>query len=199
MSADVPKIKGLAFIEALKWYAKMYGQPRLTEATKSLPRELASFITQPETPHLGLLPGSWYPSKLVELIFAQLYKGMTPQQKERLAADFAKASIANTLTGFYATFMRMLVGPDMIAKHFQKVWQLYQSTGRCEVIVHAPMHFELRISDWPGHTQFFCDMAMFASRNVLEVIGCKNVKSTTLRCVDRRPGYCAYDLTWTMV
>ncbi len=194
---EVPKIKGLAFIEALKWYSKTYGQGPLMDAVSALRPGLASYITAPDQPNLGLLAGSWYPSELVHQIFAYLHRDMSPTEVQRLAADFAQASIANTLSGFYASFMRKLLSPDLIAAHFQKVWRLYQSTGYCEVIVHAPTKHELRISNWPGHTSFFCQMAMFASGNVFEVIGCKNVSSTNIKCVDHRAPYCAYMLTWT--
>jgi len=193
---EAPKIKGLAFIEALKWYANVHGQARLVEATKGLPPRYAAFITAPALPSLGLLPGSWYPSEMIQLIFTNLCRGLTQAQVTHLASDFAKASIASTLSGFYAALMRALASPELIATHYQKVWRLYQSTGRCEVVIHSPTHHELRISDWPGHTPFFCKMSMFASRNVLEVIGCKDVISTVVSCVEQRAPYCGYALRW---
>lgn len=193
---EAPKIKGLAFIEALKWYAKTHGQARLVEATKGLPPRLAAYLTAPTLPSLGLLPGSWYPSEMIQFIFANLCRGLTPPQVTHLASDFAKASIANTLSGFYATLMRALASPELIATHYQKVWRLYQSTGRCVVVIHSPTHHELRISDWPGHTPFFCKMSMFASRYVLEVIGCKDVTSTVVSCVETHAPYCGYALRW---
>jgi hypothetical protein len=194
--SDVPKIKGLAFIEALRWYEKHHGQARLTDAAKALPATYSHYVTAPTQPHLGLLAGTMYPSGMIELIFADLCVGMNREQTTQLAANFAKASIGKTLSGFYATLMRMLASPELIAAHYQKIWRLYQSTGVCEVVMHSPTHHELRIKDWGGHTPFFCQMAMFASRDVLEVIGCKQVTSTVVKCVEQRAPYCGYALRW---
>lgn len=193
---EVPKIKGLAFIEALKWYSATHGQARLVDAVHELPKRYAAFITAPELPSLGLLAGSWYPSEMIQLIFASLARGLSAPQITQLAADFAEASIAQTLSGFYAALMRALASPELIATHYQKIWRVYQSTGRCEVVIHAPTHHELRISDWAGHTPFFCRMSMFASRSVLEVIGCKQVTSSIVCCVEQRAPYCGYALRW---
>ncbi len=183
-------------MEALRWYAETHGQPRLVEAARALPPQYRVFITAPALPSLGLLPGSWYPSEMIQLIFAHLYRGMTPYQIQQLAADFSRASIANTLSGFYATLMRRLASPELIATHYQRIWGIFQSTGQCEVVVLSPTHHELRISSWAGHTPFFCQMAMYASKNVLEVVGCKQVTSTAIKCVEQRAPHCAYSLSW---
>lgn len=193
---DVPKIKGLAFIEALKWYATTHGQDRLVAATKGLAPHLAVFITSTTSPSLGLLPGSWYPSELINHVFSALSRGMTPIQTQQLAASFAQAAIGNTLKGMYATLMRALVSPQMIGTHFQKIWRLYQSTGVCEVTTLAKNRQELRISDWGGHTPFFCQMVRFSARNVLEVSGCVGVESAIAGCVSRGAPCCTYVLSW---
>lgn len=195
--SEVPKIKGLAFMEALKWYSQTHGQGRLVEAVADLPPALRVLITKPDVPSLGLLPGSWYPSELVQLIFTSLCRGLPTSQAQQLPADFARASIANTLSGFYGNLMRALVSPELIAAHYQKIWRLYQSTGDCKVVIHSPTQHELRIADWGGHTPFFCKLAMHASQDVLEVVGCKNVRAAPLSCVEQRAAYCSYTLSWT--
>jgi hypothetical protein len=195
-TTDVPKIKGLAFIEALKWYAKTRGQARILEALEATPQRLRVHVTQPDSPTLGLLPGSWYPSELIQTLFVHFCNGLGPREVQQLAADFSKVAIANTLTGMYGTFMRMLVSPDMIASYYQKIWRLYQSTGRCEVIVRSPTCHELRVHEWPAHYHFFCMMVMFGTKSIYEIIGCKNVTSATVACVDQKSPYCAYTLRW---
>ena len=57
-TVEVPKIKGLCFIEALKWYAKSRGQARIIQALAAVPAPLRVHVTNPSSPSLGLLPGS---------------------------------------------------------------------------------------------------------------------------------------------
>jgi hypothetical protein len=197
MTSPTSKIKGLAFIEVLKWYSKTYGQRQLMDAVNALPPGLASYATAPDQPNLGLLAGSWYPAEFVDKIFAHLYRDMSAQEVDQLAADFSQASVGNTLSGFYASFMRKLLSPELIAAHYQKIWRLYLNTGQCEVIVHAPNKHEVRVFSWSGHTPFLCKMVQHATRNVLEVIGCKNVTSRLIKCVGHKDPYCAYELIWT--
>jgi hypothetical protein len=195
-TGDVPKVKGIVFIEALKWYSKTYGQERLVEAAQALPPPLATYITNLDSPSLGLLSGSWYPSVLVESILGYFCKGRSPHEVQRLAAEFGRAGVGNTLNGIYATFMRLLVSPDLVAAHYEKIWRLYMNTGHCEIIIHSPTKHELRVSNWGAHTPLFCQMCMYAAANVLETIGCHRVESTTTACVSRGGKYCAYTLTW---
>lgn len=193
---EEPKIKGLAFIEALRWYEATHGQERLTHAAHLLPMPLSVYATDPHAPTLGLRAGGWYPTDLVNAIFAELARGLTPDETLDLAANFARASIGNTLSGVYGTLMRLLVSPERVATNYQRIWRIYQTTGECKVTIHGPTSHELRISSWAGHTRFFCSMALFASRDVLELIGCKNVESKLLACVADGRDYCAYLHTW---
>lgn len=193
---DTPRIKGIAFIEVLKWYAHTYGQARLTRIAHAVPTHLGRDIRDPNIDTLGLLPASWYPTELVQFIFQQMSAGLPPSAVRQLATDAAKAAIGNTLTGIYATFLRMMVSPKMIADNFQRIWSLYQSAGRCQVLIHAPNHHELRISEWPGHDPFFCQMVVAATKIILELTGRKSVVVTQIKCVDRRDAYCAYSEKW---
>jgi hypothetical protein len=195
-TTDVPKVKGLAFIEALKWYSKTRGQGRVVEAVRATPARLTVHVSDLESPSLGLLPGSWYPSELVQHIFTHFCVGLTKQQIRQLGVDLARAGVANTLTGMYATFTRLLVTPDLIAAHYQKIWRLYQSTGRCEVLPQSPTQHELRVHAWPAHFPLFCTMVMAGTKNIYEIVGCKNVTSTIATCVDQRSPYCSYTLSW---
>jgi hypothetical protein len=196
VTAREPKIKGLAFIEGLRWYSETHGHDRLLDAAESLPPHLGGFVTDRSSPTLGLLCGSWYPSELVRWMIAHFCRGLARDEIRRLASDFADASIGTTLTGTYAALMRTLGSPELVAAYYQKIWRLYQSTGDCRVIVHSPTKHELQISDWSGHDGFFCLMSMYASRRVLETVGCRSVRASLLQCVDGDATHCSYVQTW---
>jgi hypothetical protein len=107
-----------------------------------------------------------------------------------------RASVGTTLSGIYASFMRLLVSPSMLAEHYQKIWRLYHSTGRFNVITHSPTHQEFQVHDWPAHDSFICLMNLYATRLTLEIIGQKDVNGITQKCVDRGDGYCSYVQKW---
>jgi hypothetical protein len=196
-SKNEPKIKGLAFIEILKWYSQTHGRKRIDAAVGALPPHLASFIANPGSVTLGLLPGSWYPAALVQHIFRHMTSGLTYQAIRQLAADAVKASVGTTLNGIYKTFIRLLVTPEMIAEHYQKIWRLYHSSGECKVLIHSPTHHEMRLSDWPVHDSFLCLMNVYATKMILELSGCKDVTTSLIRCIDKGDTYCAYEQRWS--
>src|SRR5262245_11119155 len=126
---EMPKIKGAAFLEVLKWYAANHGTERLRRAVQEMPDHLRHYVTRPEDPTLGLLAGTWYPSQLIALVFQEMVLGLSPAAMRQLAADAVKASVGTTLSGIYAGVLRLLVSPKMLADHYQKLWGLYHNTG----------------------------------------------------------------------
>jgi hypothetical protein len=195
-ATEVAKIKGLAFIEILRWYARTHGMRRLHEAVASLPPHLRALVIDPERETLGLLSGSWYPTPLITCVFRHMTKDLSPAAVQRLAADAVEHSVGTTLTGVYRAIIRVLVSPKMVADHYQKLWRLYHTTGECKVIVHSPTHQEMRLSHWPAHDSFICLMNLYATKLILETVGCRGVSVTWDKCVDRKDPYCAYSQTW---
>jgi hypothetical protein len=191
-----PRVKGLAFIEVLRWYQKTHGRARLREAIDALPPHLRSFITDPERDTLGLLAGSWYPAALITGFFQHMIRDLPAASLRQLAAGAVQASVGRTLSGVYGKVIRKLITPAMIADHYQRLWRLYHTSGECRVLTHGPTHHELRISDWPAHDSFVCLMNGYATRLILEQIGCKGVAVSWDKCVDRNDGYCAYSQHW---
>lgn len=193
---EEPKIKGAAFIEILKWYAAKHGTGRLRQVRSSLPPHLQPFITRIDEPSLGLLPGTWYDAQLVRVVFQEMTRGLTPSATRQLAADAVKASVGTTLSGIYAGIIRALFSPTMLARHYQRIWRLYHNTGEFTVIIHSPTKNEFRLSNWPVHDPFLCQMNLHATGLILEIIGVKNVSGQTIACVDRGHPYCSYLQTW---
>jgi hypothetical protein len=192
-----PKIKGLAFIEILKWYSRSHGAERINKAVASMPPHLRAYIANPDSVTLGLLSGSWYPAELVQHIFSHMTAGLTGQATRQLAADAVKASVGTTLNGIYKAFIRLLVSPEMIAEHYQKIWRLYHTSGECKVIIHDPTHHEMRLSKWPVHDAFLCLMNVYATKLILEITGCKDVSTSLISCVSKGGPYCAYEQRWS--
>lgn len=192
-----PKIKGLAFIEILKWYVQTHGAKRIDQAVASMPGHLRAFISNPQSVTLGLLAGSWYPAELVQHIFRHMTTGLTIHATRQLAADAVKASVGTTLNGIYRTFIRLLVSPEMIAEHYQRIWRLYHSSGECKVFIHSPTHHEMRLTDWPVHDSFLCLMNVYATKTILELSGCTDVSTSLIRCIDKGDSYCAYEQRWS--
>jgi hypothetical protein len=191
-----PKIKGLAFIEVLRWYSRTYGQGRLREAIAALPPALKVHITDPDKETFGLKGGTWYPTALIESFFDHMTRDLPPAAVRKLAEDAVKASVGVTMSGIYGTILRVLVTPKMVADHYQKLWRLYHTTGVCRVEILGPTHHEMRLSDWPDHGSFICLMNAFATRLILETIGCKEVEVTREKCIDHGDPYCAYAQRW---
>jgi hypothetical protein len=143
---QVPKIKGLAFIEILRWYARTHGMQRLREAVAALPPDLRQLVIAPDRETLGLLSGSWYPAPLITCVFHHMTKDLSPAAVQRLAADAVQHSVGTTLSGVYGSIIRVLVSPKMVAEHYQKLWRLYHTTGECKVFIHSPTHQEMRMT-----------------------------------------------------
>lgn len=194
--ATAPKIKGAAFIEILKWYSATHGDDPMHRAVAKMPPELSLYVTRPEAPTLGLLVGSWYPAQLVGIVFQEMTRDLTLSQTRKLAADAVQASVGTTLSGIYASFIRLLVSPTVLADHYQKIWRLYHSTGQFTVITHSPTHQEFQLYNWPAHDSFICMMNHHATKLILEIIGMKEVNGITRNCVDRGDSHCAYVQKW---
>jgi hypothetical protein len=194
---ETPKIKGAAFIEILKWYATTPGGPeRLRRAASRLPPSVKHFATRPDHPTLGLLPGIWYPAELVTRVFAEMTDDLTPPAVRQLALDAVKASVGTTLKGIYAGIFRMLVSPRMLAANYNRLWRLYHSTGEFEVVIASPTRFEFRLSRWPVHDPFFCQMNVHATKLILEMLGKRQVSSQLAACVGWGDPHCSYLQTW---
>jgi hypothetical protein len=194
---DGSRIKGVAIVEILRWYAAEHGHYKLVEAAQTLPPSLALHVTQPEAPTLGLQSNKWYPFELLDALCIHLVQGLSSEEKQALAADIARAGVGNTLSGIYGTLMGLLVSPELVATHFQRIWRIFLSDGDARVIIHAPDRHELRIASWPAHTPFLCDLVLYGSAAVLEVIGCKELRTSKVACVADGSPYCGYLNVWS--
>jgi hypothetical protein len=192
-----PRIKGLAFIEILRWYSKTYGREKLRAAVAALTPELRAFVTDPERETFGLLAGTWYPAALIKCFFQHMTRDLSPSEVRHLAENAVQAAVGTTMSGVYGTIIRVLVSPKMVADHYQKLWRLYHTTGFFKVEILAPKHHEMRLADWPAHDSFLCLMNVYATKLILETIGCKSVQSTWEKCIDRGDAYCAYSQRWS--
>jgi hypothetical protein len=194
---ETPRIKGAGFVEILKWYSTTpQGPERLRRAAKNLPPLLKHYITRPDEPTLGLLAGTWYPAQLVSLVFKEMTNDLSPLAVRQLAMDAVKASVGTTLSGLYAGIFRMLVSPKMLASNYNRLWRLYHNTGEFEVLIESPTRFDFRLSKWPVHDSFFCQMNLHATKLILEMLGMKDVTGQLAACVDKGDAYCSYVQTW---
>jgi hypothetical protein len=195
-SRDSAKIKGAAFIEILKWYSATQNSTQLSQIARKLSPRQRQYVTRPEEPTLGLLPGTWYEAELVATVFREMTADLSPPAVRQLAEEAVRASVGTTLSGIYAGIIRMLVSPKMLADHYQKLWRLYHNTGEFKVQVLAPNKYEFRLSNWPVHDPFFCLMNFYATRLILELIGMKGVTGQQGGCVDRGDPHCSYIQSW---
>ncbi|APR78415.1 Hypothetical protein A7982_03762 [Minicystis rosea] len=194
---ETPKIKGAGFVEILKWYATTpQGPARLKRAVQKLPPDLRGYITRPDEPTLGVLAGTWYPAPLVGHVFGEMTSDLSPLAVRQLAIDAVKASVGTTLNGLYAGIFRMLVSPKMLANNYNRLWRLYHNTGEFEVIIESPTRFDFRLSKWPVHDSFFCQMNLQATKLILEMLGMKEVMGQLTACVDRGDAHCSYLQMW---
>jgi hypothetical protein len=54
----------------------------------------------------------------------------------------------------------------------------------------------MRLTNWPAHNGFTCLMNLYATKLILETVGCESVEVTLEKCVDRTDECCAYSQRW---
>lgn len=195
-SREPAKIKGAAFIEILKWYSTTHGRSRNLDLGRAVPQQYQHYISRPDQPTFGLLAGTWYEADMVAAVFQEMTAGLSPLAVRQLAEEAVRVSVGTTLSGIYAGIIRMLVSPTMLADHYQKLWRLYHNTGEFKVHVLGPAKYEFRLSKWPAHNSFLCQMNLFATRLILELIGLKGVNGQQGACIDKGDQFCSYIQTW---
>jgi hypothetical protein len=189
-----PSIKGAGFREALRWYAETHGAERIAAAFRTLPAEIQARL-DPAKETLGILPATWYPTDVVHAILDAVLAGSGTRQRADLARAAGRATVEGTLRGFYGAVFGALATPERYARHAQKIWSLYHDNGQLEVVLSRG-GAESRITEWPGHHRFICDMHLAAAPVVWESMGMPVTGSTRLECVSTGGKLCRFETQW---
>jgi hypothetical protein len=193
---DLGRIKGAAFREFLHWYAKEYGLGRLAEAIAILPPGARTLFDGTEQ-HLGVLASAWYPAAAVHALLDAVVMGASREERLALAKGGARATMQATLRGIYKPLFSLFATPQIYAKFAPLLWKSYYDSGVFHVVVTPDGHSAVtRISVWPSHHRFACDLNREAATVISESMGKTLVETYRQTCVADGAPDCIFISSW---
>jgi len=187
--APVANIKGAAFREFVRWYAK--GAPdRVADAAKRSALRLDNHKDS-----LGILTGTWYPAVEVHHFLDILLAGISPAHRSELARTGARVTIERTLSGFYKLLFSAMATPERYARNAQRLFSAYYDQGTIRVMSGRGEAVS-RTTDWAAHHPFICEMHRHAAGFIYEAMGCVGVVTMRLECVATGGSACSVRTSW---
>ncbi len=190
-----PSIKGIAFREFIGWYELTRWREAMLRAIEALPLDLR-FMIQPDLPHSGLLPGSWYPTALAAKLLENVTWGLDLEQRAALLREGVELAVGVTLTGVYRVLFNTLMNPERHAKYAQKIWDNYYNTGKVVGTLIAPGRAEQGVTDWSGHHPLLCELSIWSLTTFHKHMKCKNVKVSRSACILTGHDECRFHINW---
>jgi hypothetical protein len=194
--ASVSQTKGAVFRGFLEWMQHEFGSDVTRHLHARLSPELKRMV-DPDEPALGVLPSSWYPDELPNRILELLLQPMDEQARLRVLREGTRYTMEKTFRSIYRPLMRLFVSPERCAKLVQKAWQTNYDTGTATWIYRGPGLIDSEVTGWLGHHPYRCEISRVSGELLLELTGCKSVKSVRTACLSQGAPSCRAVITWT--
>jgi len=133
----VPKIKGLAFREFVRWYNTEHGPSVLQASAQALPNDLRAQLDVSRA-DFGILAGSWYPVVMATTFLEAISRGLSPEQRMEVLRGATDQALGNMLTGVYRSLFEKLVTPERHARYAQNIFRTFYNTGTVVGEVRGP-------------------------------------------------------------
>jgi hypothetical protein len=190
------KIKGSGIQPFIVWYTSQWGHGRLVAAAERMPPELRAGFDLRD-PHLGVLPSQWFAAGPIHTLLDNLLEGHTPEQRQRIAHDGARAIIESTLKGVYRWLFEMMMTPERYGRSAHKLFSRYYEPG---TMVKTPLgdrgHLSV-VTNWVSHHPLLCDFLIHTAEYVYGGLGCKQVQVRRTACISEGAGDCRFEITWS--
>lgn len=193
--AAVPRVKGVAVREMLRWYAQQTSREELRRIVMGLPPELRAPF-DPDSEAIGVLASNWYESASVNALIDAMLLSMPPGKRHdaiRSAAQFAMEASTRSIYRFVLARLT----PDAYARNIQRLWNLMHDTGIRDVVMTSEDSCISICRDWPGHSANFCLATIESMCAMLSLMGCKDITARRVACVSRGARECVTEVEWT--
>lgn len=190
------RIKGAAVREFVIWYGERIGAPEVASRVLAIPAERRGPI-DPYSRSLGLLASSWYPAETVHALLDVLTGGLSPEERHELAMEASAAVMTATLRGVYRLLFRAMATPSRYAAHAGRLWTAYYDSGVFRVEMASPTEARSSIATWTAHHPFICLLNWGAATQIYRAMGCADVHTDRLSCVDEGAATCSFVTRWT--
>jgi hypothetical protein len=190
------RIKGAGIQPFLRWYVSAYGHERLRRLAEPIPPALREDLDLADTA-LGVLPSTWYNAAAVHAILDAMEADHTPQERDTIVREGARAIIESTLTGVYRWLFQTMMSLDRYAGSAQKLFSRYYEPG---VMTKTPLgetgHLTV-VEGWGAHHMMMCDFILHTAVYVYGVLGCKDFRVRRTSCVGQGGVDCRFEMTWS--
>lgn len=195
MGNTTDAIRGAALGPFVDWYGRAHGREGLDRALAQL-SERDRRLFHPAEPALGISSFSWYPAPVIHDMLEGLLHGLGPAEREALASAGADRTMAESLDGYLGVLFRALVSPGVCATLGPRMWHAFYSGGRVRIDSQGRRCHVMRVSDWPGHHSFLCEMNNAAGRAIYRAAGSERVTTQRAACIERGDRACQYIIRW---
>lgn len=195
MPESAGRVKGAAFREAALWLREELGPDALRAAIETVPPEHLKLF-DPDSPTLGILAATWYPSEAASAFLDSIFGGMPPNREKAMVYAATQAALGVTLTGVHRAVMRVVGSPDRHVRFAQILWKTHFDTGRVKVTRLEPRTSRIAYSDWSGHGRILCMMCAASDLVIYSVMGCEGVEVEREGCIDTGQAICSHLVRW---
>src|SRR5262249_2290774 len=129
-----------------------------------VPQQFSGYLDVRQ-PHLGVLPGSWYPAEILHALYDHYTANMSEAEWQKLARDIANAFCDRLLSGIYKAFVSILATPQRYAQNAQRLWDHTFDNGTLVVRVSANRADSV-VSDWRSHHPIICAAGHLIGHNL---------------------------------
>lgn len=191
----MPKIKGLAFREFVRWYNTEHGPSVLQASAQALPNDLRAQLDVSRA-DFGILAGSWYPVVMATTFLEAISRGLSPEQRMEVLRGATDQALGNMLTGVYRSLFEKLVTPERHARYAQNIFRTFYNTGTVVGEVLEPGRAEQAVSDWAGHHPILCELSVLSLTAFHRSMKLENVRVTRLSCILGGAPSCRFSIRW---
>lgn len=172
---DRGRVKGSTVAPAVEFARTLVGESEVQRRLERLSPAVRERL-DPSLPSLGIVPGIWYPSEIVqECIDEILFLGLDEGEADAIAARAAAAAYEAMMTGLHRAVFKLFVGPPTYARHIQRLWSLNYDNGTIVVEDAGPGHHRNVIRGWRGYHRGMLLLNNHYKAKIFELMGCRDV------------------------
>jgi hypothetical protein len=192
--SDVPKTKGIAVREMLRWYAQQRSPEELRRALMDVaPEHRSSFDADLEA--VGVLASNWYDTAAVNALLDVLVATFPPGERAAAIHTATHHAMRTSMSGIYRFVLERL-SPESYVRNIQRLWNVLHDTGKREIVMTSPESCISIWRDWPGHGENLCQVNVDAMSAMLELMGCRRVTGIRVACISRGAPECVGEYSW---
>jgi hypothetical protein len=178
----------------VEWVVREYGPNFAIERHRALPTHLASLV-DPTEAGWGIVISSWYPDELVNRLLELFLDPFAAEERSRVLEQGTEYARDRTYRGIYKHAIQVILSPERCAHNIARIWRLHYDSGHV-TWRYTPGRVESHLVGWRGHHPYRCEINRVSEKLTLEMLGCQNVETTLVKCIDRGDDGCGCISVW---